>query len=86
MDGLKRMTNVKHAHRLMDFIKANPHLNTLEEIKESFTKKFGDVSFTNCTNNVYTFDEIFEFLFQRNKVVTLQEGLRVNENNRCKDD
>lgn len=80
------MTDIIHAHKLMDFIQANPQLSTLDEIKNSFTNQFGDVRFTNCTNNIYTFDEIFEFLFQRNKVVNVKEGLRVNESNRCDDD
>ena len=80
------MTNVVHAHKLMDFIQANPQLRTLDEVKTSFTNQFGDVRFTNCTNNIYTLDEIFEFLFQRNKVVNMQEGLKVNKENRCDDD
>lgn len=80
------MTNIIHAHKLMDFIQTNPQLRTIDEIKNSFTDQFGDVRFTNCTNNIYTFDEIFDFLFQRNKVFNMQEGLKVNENNLCDDD
>ena len=80
------MTNVIHAHKLMDFIQANPQLSTLDEIKKSFKKQFGDVRFTNCTHNVYTFDEIFEFLFQRNKVDQNSGRIKVNEDNRCDDD
>jgi len=80
------MNNVVHAHKLMDFIQANPQLSSFDEIKKSFSDQFGDVRFTNCTNNIYTFDEIIEFLFQRNKVEKASDRIKVNENNRCKDD
>lgn len=80
------MTNVIHAHILMDFIQANPQLTTIDDIKNNFIDQFGNVRFTNCTNNIYTFEEIIEFLYKRNKVENNSDGIRINENNRCKDD
>ena len=80
------MNNVVHAHKLMDFMQANPQLSSVDEIKTEFIKQFGDVRFTNCTNNIYTIDEIFLFLYERNKVQNFSDGIKVNENNRCDDD
>ncbi len=80
------MTNVIHAHALMDFMQANPQLTTMDEVKIEFKKHFGDVRFTNCTNQIYTFDEIVEFLFQRNKINYGTDAVRVNEHERCQDD
>ena len=53
---------------------------------EEFTIQFGDVRFTNCTNNIYTFNEIIEFLSKRNKILFNTNGIEVNEVNICKDD
>lgn len=80
------MTNVIHAHALMDFMQANPQLTTISEVKTEFEKHFGEVHFTNCTNQVYTFDEIVEFLFQRNKINYNQNAVEVNEESRCDHD
>ena len=80
------MDNVIHAHVLMDFILTNQQLSSLEEIKKEFTIQFGDVRFTNCTNNIYTFNEIIEFLSKRNKILFNTNGIEVNEVNICKDD
>ena len=86
MDGVKHMTNVIHAHKLMDFIQANPQLSSLEDIKNSFTDQFGNVRFTNCTNNIYTFDEIIDFLNQRRKIQLNSNGVNVKEEHRCDHD
>ena len=80
------MTNVIHAHALMDFMQANPQLASLEAIKTEFEKHFGDVRFTNCTDQIYTFDEIIEFLTARNKIQYHTNGVDVNEEHRCDHD
>ncbi len=80
------MDNVIHAHLLMDFILTNQQLSSLEEIKKEFTNQFGNVRFTNCTNNIYTFDEIIKFLSKRNKILFNTNGIEVNEVNICKGD
>lgn len=80
------MTNVLHAHALMDFMQANPQLTTMAEVKTEFEKHFGQVRFTNCTNQIYTFDEIVEFLFQRNKINYSTDAVKVNEAERCEHD
>jgi len=77
------MNKVIHAHTLMDFMQANPNISTIPEIKVEFEKDFGDVRFTNCTNQIYTFEEILEFLSQRNKILYHPNGVKVNEEHRC---
>ena len=84
MDGSQnKMNKVIHAHTLMDFMQENPQLSSLDELKVEFEKQFGEVHFTNCTNQVYNFDEIIQFLFQRNKVRHNQEGVEVINEHRC---
>jgi len=80
------MDNVIHAHKLMDFMQANPQLSSLKELKVEFEKQHGNVKFTNCTNQIYTFDEIIEFLSQRNKIYTNTNGVEVDEEHRCDHD
>ncbi len=77
------MNKVIHAHTLMDFMQTNPNISTISELKAEFEKQFGDVRFTNCTNQVYTFEEILEFLSQRNKIHYHPNGIKVNEEHRC---
>jgi probable metal-binding protein len=70
----------------MDYIQANPQLNNVQELKTEFEKVYGEVHYTNCTNNIYTFDEIIEFLSQRNKIYTNTNGVEVDEEHRCDHD
>ncbi len=62
------MNKVIHAHALMDFIQENPNILSIQELKIEFEKQFGEVRFTNCTNQLYDFEEIYTFLSQRNKI------------------
>ncbi len=80
------MNKVVHAHLLMDFIQSNPQISNLNELKIQFEKKFGETRFTNCTNNIYNFEEILEFLSQRNKIEYHSNGVAVNEEHRCDHD
>ena len=77
------MSNVIHAHELMDFMQTNPQFSSLDEIKAEFEKQHGEVKFTNCTNQIYTFEEILVFLSQRNKIQYHSNGVNVNEEHRC---
>ena len=70
----------------MAFMQENPQLSSLREIEDEFKKLFGDVRFTNCTKNIYTFNEIIEFLSQRNKILFNINGVDVNKENICKED
>jgi len=80
------MNKVIHAHTLMDFIQANPQISDLNDLKIQFKKKFGETGFTNCTNQIYNFEEILEFLSQRNKIEFGSNGVAVNEEHRCNHD
>jgi probable metal-binding protein len=77
------MNKVMHAHMLMDFIQKNPKASSLSKLKSEFEKQFGEVMFTNCTNQVYTFEEILLFLSQRNKIQNNSEGVKVIKEHRC---
>ena len=77
------MDKLIHAHVLMDFIEENPKISTLQELKTKFKNQFGEVKFTNCTNNVYDLEEIYEFLAQRKKVRHNSEGIEVIKEHRC---
>ncbi|MCK4903104.1 MAG: DUF2492 family protein [Candidatus Marinimicrobia bacterium] len=80
------MDKVIHAHALMDFIDENPNILSILELKTKFQKQFGDVRFTNCTNQIYNLEEIFTFLSQRNKVRHNSEGIEVIKEHRCDHD
>jgi probable metal-binding protein len=77
------MDKVIHAHALMDFIDKNPKILSIQDLKTEFEKQFGEVKFTNCTNQIYNFEEIYEFLAQRNKVHHNSQGIEVIKEHRC---
>jgi len=80
------MNKVIHTHALMDFMEENPKLLSLAELKSEFEKQYGEVLFTNCTNQVYTIEEILVFLSQRNKIQDSAEGMEVIKEHRCDHD
>lgn len=80
------MNKVIHAHALMDFIQENPNILSIQELKTKFEKQFGKVRFTNCTNQIYNFEEIYEFLSQHNKVHNNSKGIEVIKEHRCDHD
>ncbi len=75
-----------HAHALMDFMEENPKILSVTELKSAFEKQYGEIMFTNCTDQVYTFEEILIFLSQRNKIQTNSEGMKVIKEHRCDHD
>jgi probable metal-binding protein len=77
------MNKVIHAHALMDFIQENPNILSIQELKIEFEKQFGEVRFTNCTNQLYDFEEIYTFLSQRNKIYLNSNGIEVIREHRC---
>jgi probable metal-binding protein len=77
------MDKLIHAHVLMDFIEENPKISSVQELKTKFENQFGEVKFTNCTNQVYNLEEIYIFLEQRNKVRHNSEGIEVIKEHRC---
>ncbi len=80
------MNKVIHAHALMDFIHEYPGESSLDTLKTEFEKKYGQVQFTNCTNQIYSLDEILLFLQQRNKIHYNSEGIEVIREHRCDHD
>ena len=80
------MNKVVHAHALMDFMEENPKYLTVAKLKTEFEKQYGEVMFTNCTNQIYTIEEIIVFLSQRNKIQTNSEGMEVIKEHRCDHD
>ena len=80
------MNKVIHAHALMDFIEKNPNILSIQELKTKFEKQFGEVKFTNCTNQIYDLEEILIFLQQRNKVQNNSKGIEVIKEHRCDHD
>ena len=77
------MDKVIHAHALMDFIDENPNILSIQELKTKFKEQYGAVRFTNCTNQIYNFEEIYKFLSQRNKIQNNSEGIEVIKDHRC---
>lgn len=80
------MNKVIHAHILMDFIQENPNILSIQELKTEFEKQFGEVKFTNCTHQLYDFEEIYTFLSQRNKIHLNSNGIEVIKEHRCDHD
>ena len=83
LDGILKMDKVIHAHALMDFIDENPNILSIQELKTKFEEQYGAVRFTNCTNQIYDFEEIYKFLSQRDKVQNNSEGIEVIKEHRC---
>ncbi len=84
LDGNQlKMDKVIHAHTLMDFIEENPNILSIQELKTKFEEQFGQVAFTNCTNQIYNFEEILEFLQQRNKIYYGSERIELTKEHRC---
>lgn len=77
------MDKVIHAHTLLDFIQENPKMVSIQELKTKFEEQYGAVQFTNCTNQIYDFEGIYNFLSQRNKVQSNSEGINVSEEHKC---
>ena len=77
------MDKVIHAHTLMDFMQENPEILSAIELKTEFEKQFGEVKFTNCTNQVYNFEEILIFLQQRNKIRYDSQRIELIREHRC---
>ncbi|MEE8341106.1 MAG: DUF2492 family protein [Candidatus Neomarinimicrobiota bacterium] len=80
------MNKIIHAHALMDFIQENPNILSVQDLKIEFEKQFGEVRFTNCTNQIYNFEEIIMFLSQRNKIQYNPQGIEVKKEHRCDHD
>ncbi len=80
------MNKVIHAHELMDFIDENPGIQTYDELKTQFVNLIGNVQFTNCTKNVYSFEEIVKFLSERNKITYTEKGIEVIKEHKCDHD
>ncbi|MCM8537950.1 MAG: YecH family protein [Lentisphaeraceae bacterium] len=59
-----------HAHAILEMLKDDTKTYTRQSLKRAVRKKFGPmVSFTNCSGKAYTFDSIFEFFIDREKVI-----------------
>ncbi len=87
MDGVSNnMSKLLHAHELMDFILEYPNKMTETNLKYEVEKRFGDVNFTSCSNNFFTFDEILLFLFERNKIEYIDDKIKVLTEYRCDHD
>ena len=78
------MKKVLHAHELLDFIDNNHNGLSPAALKIEFEKQYDEeISFTNCTKNVYNFDEILDFLSQRNKIKHTDTGIDVIKEHQC---
>lgn len=87
LDGNYQMDKVIHAHDLLDFIDNNSEEMSPAVLKIEFEKQHGKgVGFTNCTRQVYNFDEILVFLSQRNKIRSTENGIVVNKEHQCDHD
>lgn len=76
------MTEAIHAHEIIEMASANSF--SLDELKSKILSKYGkDVQFTKCCGNMFTTDEILEFLFNVKKFVTEEGIIKVKDCNSC---
>ena len=81
------MSKVMHAHGLLELLMESEGPVSREALRELVRERFGeDIYYTNCTNQLYTFDQMLEFLEAREKVVVENGSLAVQKNNVCEHD
>lgn len=58
------MTGPIHVHKLLGAV--SEKASTLDELKEKFGK---DANFVNCKDMKFTFDNVIDFLKEKNKII-----------------
>ncbi len=75
---------VVHAHDLLNILVQSGELLPVSSLKALAGKKFGaGAAFTNCTGNLYSFEEILEFLAARDKIEFVNGGITVKVERIC---
>lgn len=81
------MPNVLHAHGLLELLMESDGPVSREALREMVSERFGnDIYFTNCTRQLYTFDQMMEFLETREKIAVENGSLAVQTHNVCEHD
>ncbi|MFC1583372.1 YecH family metal-binding protein [Candidatus Neomarinimicrobiota bacterium] len=81
------MPKVMHAHGLLELLMESEGPVSREALRELVNERFGeDIYYTNCTRQLYTFDQMIEFLEAREKVVVENGSLEVQKHNVCEHD
>ena len=62
-----------HAHEILSLVEMGYY--NRRTLQKAVVEKFGrDAVYTNCTGHAYDFNSIFDFLVQRHKIATLDDG------------
>ena len=74
-----------HAHEILKLIGSNERKFTKATLEDAVNESFGvDAKFTNCSGNVYNYDEIFQFFINRNKLqINEDSSLMLQRQNIC---
>ena len=76
------MPKVMHAHGLLQLLMESEGPVSREALRELVRERFGeDIYYTNCTQQLYTFDQMLEFLEAREKVVVENGNLAAQRQN-----
>lgn len=68
-----------HGHEILNLLKQNK-FKSKDELKAALNEKFGEVNFTNCSKNIYTFEEIMTFFEEKGKVIIENNVLQLSVN------
>ncbi len=71
------MVEIIHGHEILNLIKQNK-FKSKQELKLAIDNKFGQVNFTNCSKNEYTFEEIMQFFQEKGKIIEKDNELKLN--------
>jgi len=76
------MKNAIHAHELINFLLERNY--SKEDLKKVVSKKFEEnAKFTNCSGNVFTFDEALTFMEKRGKITIKNGKIFANKEEIC---
>lgn len=71
-----------HAHEVLDMMKGNNY--TESSLKEAIIKKFGKSQrFYTCSAENMNVDELIEFLKNKNKFLSVENGFTVDKSKIC---
>ena len=78
------ITKTVHAHQVLDILDQKQAPMTLEELRSVVANTFGtDAIYTNCHDDAFNFEQLLDFMTQRQKIVLRNGTVQLNKANIC---
>lgn len=78
------MAQTVHAHQVLDILDQQKEPMTLDALRTQVGNTFGnDVVFANCHDDHFNFEQLLDFMTQRQKIVLANGTIRLNRANVC---